>query len=137
MSGVVAVFSSPVPGAARQRGAIQRAAVGLAAALITLLPSAGPGHAGWFDRDPEPATSQAEGSGHRGPKAYHAMCARDPGLCRHDRQAGISSKAGPAARMDKARWDQLLEVNDRLNDRIRGVTDQNNYGVSEHWALKA
>lgn len=132
------VFSPVSAAASRVAGkAASRARTGIlatAALIVPLLVSA-PADAGWFDRDPEAATAQAEGRAHRGPKAYHAMCAREPELCFPDRQAGINHRAGPAAAMDQARWDQLLKVNDRFNDQIRGVTDRDLYGVSEHWTL--
>lgn len=97
--------------------------------------AATPAEAGLFDRDPDPATIQVEGTGHLGPKAYHAMCAREPKLCMYDRQAGRSAGVGPPAPMSKARWAQLLQINDRLNTRIRSVADQHNYGVSDYWTI--
>ncbi len=96
---------------------------------------AAPAQAGWFDRDPDPATVQAEGASHKGPSAYHKMCAREPKLCMYDRQASRDQTAGPAAPMDEARWEQLLEINDRLNDTIRAVEDYRNYGVTDYWTI--
>ena len=103
-----------------------RAARGLfhAVFLSGAVLAASPALAGFFDRNPEPTTAQAEGAGHRGPKAYHAMCAREPKLCMYDRQAGRDRVIGPPARMNQSRWNQLLQINNRLNARIREVTDR-------------
>ena len=110
-------------------------ALAIAAVLTGTVLATPPAIAGWFDRDPEPASAQAEGAGHRGPKAYHAMCARDPKLCMYDRQAGRDGRTSAPAGMNRARWDQLLQVNDRLNRRIREITDRRNYGVSDYWTI--
>ncbi len=89
--------------------------------------------AGWFDLDPPgPAMAMAEGRSHSGPRAYHAMCAREPTLCAADLRASTATPGAPAA-MTEPRWRQVLDLNQRLNDAIRPRDDIDIYGVSDYW----
>ncbi len=89
--------------------------------------------AGWFDLDPPgPATVMAEGQSHLGPRAYHAMCAREPMLCAADLRASTAMPGAPAT-MTEPRWQQVFDLNERLNDAIRPRDDIDIYGVSDYW----
>ncbi len=91
------------------------------------------GRAGWFDpHTPGPATAMAEGRRHFGPRAYHAMCARGPMLCAADFRASTGMPGAPAT-MTEPRWQQVLDLNERLNDAIRPRDDIDVYGVSDYW----
>lgn len=107
----------------------------LSTSFVALILATTPSAANWFSSTPQPATAQAEGTSHRGPSAYHDMCARTATLCMYDRRAGLSSGTGPAAHMDERRWGELVEVNDRLNRQIREIEDRDNYGVEDYWTL--
>lgn len=76
---------------------------------------------------------QAEGRYHGGPKAYRAMCARDPALCAFDRDAARQDGTSPAAAMTKRHWDQLQEINMRINQRLVPRDDIDVYGTSDFW----
>lgn len=79
------------------------------------------------------ATAQIEGPRHGGPRAYHAMCARDPKLCMHDRKAGRTRVQGPAAQMTPSLWRQIFSVNMRINEQLTPRDDHELYGVSDYW----
>ncbi|MEM7189805.1 MAG: transglutaminase-like cysteine peptidase [Pseudomonadota bacterium] len=76
---------------------------------------------------------QNEGAPHRGPRAYHAMCARAPSLCQHDRQAGRTQGMGAAATLTPERWAQLVEANDAINFAMRPGEDLALHGQSDFW----
>jgi len=102
----------------------------LAMALMTVT---GQARAGWFDlHPPGPSTPMAEGRPHLGPHAYHAMCAREPMLCAADFRASTGMPGAPAT-MTEPRWQQVLDLNERLNDAIRPRDDIDVYGVSDYW----
>lgn len=77
--------------------------------------------------------AQQEGAGHRGPRAYHAMCARAPKLCMYDRQAGRKPGASAPRTLTDAEFQTLVDVNERLNADIFPATDTEVHGVSDFW----
>lgn len=78
-----------------------------------------------------------EGKPHAGPRAYHAMCARDPALCQHDLAASRDQGTGPPARLDRDRWVELQRLNLRLNAEIAPQDDIALYGQSDFWTRGA
>ncbi|MEM8561243.1 MAG: transglutaminase-like cysteine peptidase [Pseudomonadota bacterium] len=120
-----------------------RSVPAMAGAICRVLPGIGlafmlstqPALASWFSSAPRPATMQAEGNPHQGPRAYHQMCAREPKLCMYDRQAGIDAVISPPAQLTDARWRQLRQINEDLNWQIRPVEDRHNQGVSDFWTI--
>ena len=100
---------------------------------MVLMTVTGEAQAGWSDlHPPVPATPMAEGRPHLGPRAYHAMCAREPMLCAADFRASTGMPGAPAT-MTEPRWQQVLDLNERLNDAIRPRDDIDIYGVSDYW----
>ena len=86
-------------------------------------------------QQPRVVTAQVEGAGHKGPRAYHAMCARDPDLCREDQQAAADPGAGPAARLTAGIWHDLNSVNMAVNQSMTPREDIELYGASDFWTL--
>lgn len=78
-------------------------------------------------------TAQIEGRPHIGPRAYHAMCQREPRLCREDHASARTSGVTSPAILTKRRLRQLRRVNARINGRIRAGRDFELYGVSDFW----
>ncbi len=78
-------------------------------------------------------TSQTEGRAHKGPRAYHEMCRRDPGLCAGDLAAARDPGAAPAASLTSVTFAALQDINDRINARVRSETDAALYGLSDFW----
>ena len=100
---------------------------------MVLMAVTGQARAGWFDpHPPGPATPMVEGRSHLGPRAYHAMCAHEPKLCAADFRASNGMPGVPAT-MTERRWQQVLDLNERINDAIRPRDDTDAYGVSDYW----
>lgn len=58
----------------------------------------------------------------------HAMfCQQMPNECR------VKSRQTRAPKLTRERWAQLVEVNNQANFSVEPVTDQDYYGVEEHW----
>lgn len=118
----------------RVMAAVRGAMTGKLCLMLVLLGGAGvpaQAEAGWFSRGPAAATTQVEGRWHKGPRGYHAMCAREPELCQHDYRAAMTAGQSAPAPLDAARWDQLRRVNRDLNWAIRPVADRGR----DHWTL--
>ncbi|MEM6661484.1 MAG: transglutaminase-like cysteine peptidase [Pseudomonadota bacterium] len=115
-----------VPAALR---AVVKGSVCLAALSASLIALPDPAEANWFSSGPSAATAQAEGRWHKGPRGYHAMCAREPKLCMHDYQAAQNTGSSAPARLDDARWDALDALNRDINWQIRPVEDRGR----DHW----
>ena len=67
-------------------------------------------------------------AGHAGPTpAWIAFCAQMPEECAYD--------ASEPARivLDQATWKAIVEINERVNDTIIPVTDQDHWGVADRW----
>jgi predicted transglutaminase-like cysteine proteinase len=62
------------------------------------------------------------------PAGYLQFCQDNPADCRdeHDEPRDVV--------MSKTAWRDLNTVNDRVNQAIEPVTDEDNYGVAEYWA---
>ena len=82
---------------------------------------------------PSPGSHQREGAAHVGPPAYHAMCARNPQLCKGDRMSGRARKAGPPANLTPARWQRLVRLNARINRQIHPAEDRILFGEPDFW----
>ncbi|MEM1162462.1 MAG: transglutaminase-like cysteine peptidase [Pseudomonadota bacterium] len=81
------------------------------------------------------SASQIEGPAHRGPRAYHAMCARAPELCQHDRMAGrVPGQSAPAA-LTASAWTQLVSANEMINQSMRPEGDMALHGQSDYWTV--
>ena len=48
-------------------------------------------------------------------------------------ECSVQSQNDKAARLTKARWSELVEINSYANRTISPVTDRDYYGVDEHW----
>jgi len=58
----------------------------------------------------------------------HAMfCEQHPQECR------VRSKRSAAPKLTRKRWAEMVRVNNRANSSVKPVTDQDAYGVEEHW----
>jgi len=67
-------------------------------------------------------------AGHAGPTpAWVAFCAQMPNECAYD-----PSEAATIA-LDPATWKAIVEINERVNDTIIPVTDQDHWGVADRW----
>ena len=67
-------------------------------------------------------------AGHAGPTpAWIAFCAQMPEECAYD--------ASEPARivLDQTTWKAIVEINERVNDTIIPVTDQDHWGVADRW----
>jgi predicted transglutaminase-like cysteine proteinase len=67
-------------------------------------------------------------TGHAGPTpAWIAFCAQMPEECAYD--------ASEPARivLDQTTWKAIVEINERVNDTIIPVTDQDHWGVADRW----
>lgn len=84
---------------------------------------------------PPVATIQVEGAEHRGPRAYHEMCVREPELCRYDRHASADGTVSAPAELTASRWHELQWINQRLNAAILPVEDWDNQGVADFWTI--
>ena len=78
-------------------------------------------------------SAQVEGRAHVGPRAYHAMCRREPELCAGDASAGVAPGAGPVAMLTPALRAEVAAVNAQVNSRLRPVADVDRHGVTDHW----
>ena len=78
-------------------------------------------------------SAQTEGRPHKGPRAYHAMCQREPHLCRDDRASARSLGISAPARLTTQRLRELQRINSKVNSRIRAGHDYELYGVSDFW----
>ncbi|MEM1297814.1 MAG: transglutaminase-like cysteine peptidase [Pseudomonadota bacterium] len=81
------------------------------------------------------AAPQSEYRLHPGPQGYHAMCARAPRLCMHDRRAGRSAGSSPPVHLGPSGLTALQTLNAELNQRIRPTSDLEAHGVADHWSL--
>lgn len=86
---------------------------------------------GWDE--PPGFAGQVDGAAAPAPTAYHAMCAREPVLCRHDRLAGLSPEIAPSVVMTGPRRAELTRINKTVNARIQPASDETLYGVADHW----
>jgi len=75
-----------------------------------------------------PQAMMRTGSWASPPIGHRDFCRSFPGEC----QARGSRQP---AQLTQAAWDQLTEVNQRVNREIRPVTDQEYYGTEEVWTL--
>jgi len=67
-------------------------------------------------------------AGHAGPTpAWIAFCAQMPNECAYD----MSEPATIV--LDPATWKAIVEINERVNDTIIPVTDQDHWGVADRW----
>ncbi|NKB53644.1 MAG: transglutaminase [Rhizobiaceae bacterium] len=48
-------------------------------------------------------------------------------------ECAVRSKATSAPKLTKKRWNDLVEINNFSNNNVEPVTDQDLYGVEEHW----
>jgi predicted transglutaminase-like cysteine proteinase len=62
------------------------------------------------------------------PAGYLQFCQDNPGDCRDEAEEARDVV------LSKTAWRDLKAVNDRVNQAIEPVTDQDNYGVAEYWA---
>jgi predicted transglutaminase-like cysteine proteinase len=60
------------------------------------------------------------------PMGFRQFCRENPTDCRATGSAAVMA-------LSKARWDELVSVNDAVNNRIEPITDQELYGVVEWW----
>lgn len=61
------------------------------------------------------------------PIGHAWFCQQYPQECRS------LKKVGKAPKLTRKRWDQLIKVNHRANMTVEPITDQDYYGVEEHW----
>ncbi|MFK7942449.1 MAG: transglutaminase-like cysteine peptidase [Paracoccaceae bacterium] len=111
--------------------AAARGSFALIFGALGVLATTAPAEANWFSSTPVKATVQAEGSFHKGPRGYHRMCVREPDLCAYDRQAAETQGATAPAPIDKARWQQVDDINSNLNWKIRPRVDQG----PDYWTI--
>ena len=78
-------------------------------------------------------SAQTEGRPHKGPRAYHAMCQREPHLCSDDRASARTLGVSPAAKLTRRRMRELQRINSKVNARIRAGHDYELYGISDFW----
>ena len=52
---------------------------------------------------------------------------------RHPAECSIRSSRAQVMRLSRARWNELIAINDLVNETIAPVTDQDLYRVVEHW----
>ncbi|MGI9354979.1 MAG: transglutaminase-like cysteine peptidase [Rhizobiaceae bacterium] len=58
----------------------------------------------------------------------HAMFCKQ-----HPRECRVRSRANAAPKLTRKRWADLVKVNNHANFSVTPVTDQDAYGVEEHW----
>lgn len=61
------------------------------------------------------------------PIGHALFCQQYPQEC------GIRSKSTKAPKLTRKRWSDIVKVNNRINATVKPVTDQDYYGVEEHW----
>lgn len=49
------------------------------------------------------------------------------------RECAVKSQATAAPKLTRKRWNDIIEVNAIVNRDVKPVTDQDHYGVEEHW----
>ncbi len=82
-----------------------------------------------------PLSGHAAGSA--APRAYHAMCARQPAACMYDRQAGRQPGITRPQQVTAAIWQQLMQVNSQVNRSIRPNRDAAAFGLGDVWTPHA
>ena len=74
------------------------------------------------------ATAQMSTGGRTSQPIGHAyFCQQLPAEC------AVRSASVKAPKLTRKRWKDLLEVNSYSNNAVQPVTDQDHYGVEEHW----
>ena len=63
------------------------------------------------------------------PRGYLVYCSRVPGLCGDQRNELVW--------LTKARWDELVKVNDAVNSKTVAETDQDGFGLLDYWTVAA
>ena len=63
------------------------------------------------------------------PVGHYELCQRLPGECRQ------STPKGPPVVLSRKLWAEIIEINNRVNIRIKPKTDLENYGVEDYWTL--
>lgn len=94
----------------------------IAAFTLTLTLLAGGGVA-----QADTAASMETQGGTSAPMGFVQFCRDNPSDCR-----GSASRA-PVVTLTKARWAELIAVNDQINRAVTPMTDQELYGVVEWW----
>jgi predicted transglutaminase-like cysteine proteinase len=92
----------------------------VAASVVASLLLAATAHAENFSMPTEGRTSQ--------PVGHYEFCQRLPKECRE-----MTPREAPIA-LTRKLWAELIRVNNRVNQRIKPMTDQQNYGVEEYWS---
>jgi predicted transglutaminase-like cysteine proteinase len=80
---------------------------------------------------PKPAGAMRVGAEILAPYAFYDFCRRTPHECQPD------SKAGAPVELDQKRWAELVEVNMIVNTTVIPMSDMQNYGVADYWAIAA
>jgi predicted transglutaminase-like cysteine proteinase len=75
----------------------------------------------------EPSTFVAVGASSRAPIGWVEFCQERPFECDTRPSRPRDAVLTPAT------WRELVRINDLVNSRIEPVTDQDQYGVAEHW----
>jgi predicted transglutaminase-like cysteine proteinase len=63
------------------------------------------------------------------PRGYLVYCSRTPGLCGDTRNELVW--------LTKARWDELIKVNDAVNAKTLSETDESGFGLVDYWTVAA
>ncbi len=63
------------------------------------------------------------------PRGYLVYCSRVPGLCGDQRNE--------LAWLTKARWDELVKVNDAVNAKTLSESDEDGFGLLDYWTVAA
>jgi predicted transglutaminase-like cysteine proteinase len=61
------------------------------------------------------------------PRGYLVYCSRAPGLCGDQRNELVW--------LTKARWDELVKVNDSINMKNAPETDERGFGLVDYWTV--
>jgi predicted transglutaminase-like cysteine proteinase len=62
------------------------------------------------------------------PVGHYEFCQRLPSECRE-----MTPKEAPIT-LTRKLWAELIRVNNTINQRVKPMTDQQNYGVEEYWS---
>jgi predicted transglutaminase-like cysteine proteinase len=81
-----------------------------------------------FDAAPDKARFGIEYGKTLPPIGFVQFCVDNPRAC-------TSKSASAKLAMTQSRWELLAEVNDYVNGKIKPVSDQDQYGVSERWTV--
>jgi len=78
---------------------------------------------------PKPASAMRVGAEVLAPYAFYDFCRRTPHECEAD------AKAGASVELDQKHWAELVEVNMIVNTTVIPMSDWENYGVADYWAI--